>query len=103
MDNEQLQDGTEEQEEHLILTDEDGNDTDFLYLDCLEYNGSEYLVLAPADEPEITIVILRVEQVDEETENYLPVMDEEELEAVYQIFKDLYKDILTFEDERDEQ
>ena len=90
----------EEQEETeiLTLTDENGNDVDFEYLDCMEYQGKEYLVLMPADEAETQIVILEVEQVDDENENYLAVEDEAVLDAVYDLFKEKYKDVLTFED-----
>lgn len=90
----------EEQEETeiLTLTDENGNDVDFEYLDCMEYQGKEYLVLMPADEAETQIVILEVEPVDDENENYLAVEDEAVLDAVYDMFKEKYKDVLTFED-----
>ena len=89
----------EEEESSIItLTDENGADQDFEYLDCIEYEGTEYLVLMPADEAATEIVILAVEPVDEETENYLSVGDENVLNAVYGIFKERYKDILTFED-----
>jgi len=88
----------EEEVSILTLTDENGNDTEFEYLDCIEYNGKEYLVLMPADEISTEIVILEVEPVDEENENYLSVNDEAILDAVYGIFKERYKDIITFED-----
>ncbi|MBQ7817804.1 MAG: DUF1292 domain-containing protein [Oscillospiraceae bacterium] len=88
----------EEQSSILTLTDENGVDTDFEYLDCIEYEGKEYLVLMPADEITTEIVILEVEPVDEENENYLSVSDESILDAVYGIFKERYKDVLTFED-----
>ena len=88
----------EEEESILTLTDENGNDIDFEYLDCIEYRGKEYLVLMPVDTVETEIVILEVEPVDEENENYLAVEDEKLLNAVYEIFKEKYKDILTFED-----
>ena len=88
----------EEQASILTLTDENGVDTDFEYLDCIEYEGKEYLVLMPADEISTEIVILEVEPVDEENENYLSVEDEAILNAVYAIFKERYKDVLTFED-----
>jgi hypothetical protein len=52
----------------------------------------------PAEELSTEIVILEVEPVDAENENYLSVTDEVVLNAVYDIFKDRYKDILTFED-----
>ena len=89
----------QEETEILTLTDENGNDVDFEYLDCIPYEGKEYLVLLPADEAATEVVILEVEPVDEETENYLSVQDEDLLNAVYDIFKERYKDVLTFEEE----
>ena len=80
----------------LTLTDENGQDVDFEYLDCIEYQGTEYLVLMPEGDDEI--VIMEVEPVDEENENYLAVEDEAVLDAVYAIFKEKFKDVLTFED-----
>ena len=89
----------EEEESSIItLTDEHGEDQDFEYLDCIEYEGKEYLVLSPADEDACEIIILEIEPVDEENENYLAVEDENTLQAVYEIFKEKYKDILNFED-----
>lgn len=88
----------EEESGILTLTDEDGREVDFEYLDSIDYDGKEYLVLMPADQAETQIVILEVEPVDEENENYLSVSDEAVLDAVYGIFKERYKDILTFED-----
>ena len=88
----------EEESSILTLTDEKGVDTDFEYLDCIEYTGKEYLVLMPVESLETEIVILEIEPVDEENENYLAVEDEKLLNAVYDIFKEKYKDVLTFED-----
>ena len=88
----------EEESGILTLTDENGQDVDFEYLDCIEYQGKEYLVLMPADEISTEIIILEVEPVEEENENYLSVSDENVLNAVYDIFKEKYKDVLTFED-----
>ena len=97
MANEEILQG-EELSNILTLTDENGVDVDFEYLDSVEYQGKEYLVLMPTDEMATEIVILEVEPVDEEMENYLSVGDEAILNAVYEIFKERYKDILTFED-----
>ena len=74
-------------------------DVEFEYLDCIPYEGKECLVLLPAEEAATDVVILEVEPVDEETENYLSVQDEALLNAVYDIFKEKYKDVLTFEEE----
>lgn len=94
----ELDETAQEQDNILNLVDENGESTDFEYLDSVDYNGKEYLVLMPVEEPSTQIVILEVEPVDAETENYLSVSDEAVLDAVYGIFKERYKDILTFED-----
>ena len=96
MENEELL--QEEEVSTLTLTDENGVDTEFEYLDCIEYDSKEYLILLPLDDEENGIVILEVEPVDEETENYLSVTDTDILNAVYSIFKDRYKDVIEFED-----
>ena len=96
MENENLL--PEEEISTLTLTDENGVDTTFEYLDCIEYEGVEYLVLMPEGDESGEIVILEVEPVDEENENYLSVQDEAVLNAVFAIFKEKYQDILTFEE-----
>ena len=88
----------EEEVSILTLTDENGADVEFEYLDCIEYQDKEYLVLMPIEEESNEIVILEVEPVDEENENYLAVNDEAVLDAVYAIFKERYADVLSFED-----
>ena len=80
------------------ILSEDGAETEFEYLDVIEYEGNEYLVLLPTEEGNDEIVILQIEPVDEENENYLSVENEEVLAAVYAIFKERYQDVLTFAD-----
>ena len=88
----------EEEDSILTLTDENGVDAQFEYMDCIEYQGTEYLILMPLEGEEAEIVILAIEPVDEENENYLAVEDEAVLEAVYGIFKERYQDVLNFAD-----
>lgn len=94
MENEEIL--QEEVSSILTLTDENGEDMNFEYLDCITCNDIEYLVLMPEETNEI--VILEVQPVDEENENYVAVESEEILDTVYGIFKERYKDILQFED-----
>lgn len=97
MENENIME-VEEEVSILTLTDENGAEINFEYLDCIEYQGKEHLVLLPEEEDAAELVILEVEPVDEEVENYLAVEDEAVLEAVYGIFKEKYKDIMDFAD-----
>lgn len=88
----------EEESSVITFVDEDGVESSFEYMDCIEYQGKEYLALLPVEEDSNEVVILEIEPVDEENENYLTVEDDAVLSAVYDIFKDRFKDILTFED-----
>ncbi len=88
----------EEEVSILTLTDENGEEVSFEYLDSIEYQGVEYLVLAPEGDETGETVILEVQPVDEENENYVGVEDEAILDAVFGLFKEKYKDILEFEE-----
>ena len=59
MDNEEILENEDEESGILTLTDENGVETDFEYLDCIPYEGKEYLLLLPADEAATDVVILR--------------------------------------------
>ena len=98
MDNNEKIELYEEETSILSLTDENGAEVEFEYLDCIEFQGKEYLVLIPCESEEAEIVILEVQPVDEETENYVSVQDEEILNAVYEIFKEKYADTIDFAD-----
>ena len=82
MENENLL--PEEEVSILTLTDENGEEINFEYLDCIEYNGVEYLILAPEGDEEGETMILEVQPVDEENENYIGVEDEAVLNAVFE-------------------
>ena len=60
-------------EEIIILTDDDGNELEFEYVDSFDYEGQEYVVLLPVDENDPEIAILKVEDTeDPEVVNYVP-------------------------------
>ena len=84
----------------IRLNDEDGNEILFEFLDLIEYDNQEYVVLLPAgDDGGDEVVILRLEDVDDETEAYNSVEDEDILNAVFEIFKEKFKDEFNFIDE----
>ena len=59
----------EEDDSILTLTDENGQEMQFEYMDCIAYQGIEYLLLMPLEEEDNEIVILEIQPVDEENEN----------------------------------
>lgn len=92
----------EELDNIITLNDEEGNEVQFEFLDLIEYNSEEYVILLPVEETEEAgeVVILKVEQTEnEDEESYVGVEDDEELNAVFALFKDKYKDEFNFIDE----
>ena len=92
----------EELDNIILLNDEEGNQVKFEFLDLIEYEGEEYVVLLPAEEGDDAdeVVILKVEDTDsEDEESYVGVDDQEVLNAVFAIFKDKFKDEFNFVDE----
>ena len=90
----------EELDNVIVLNDEDGNEVNFEFLDLIELEGEEYVVLLPmSDEGEV--VILKVEDTDDDTEeeSYVSVDNEDTLNQVFEIFKDKFKDEFDFVDE----
>ena len=94
----------EELENIIVLNDEDGKEVPFEFLDLIEYEGEEYIVLLPADDADADeVVILKVEDTEnDEEESYVSVDDENVLNAVFAIFKEKFKDEFNFIDEEDE-
>ena len=72
----------------IILNDENGNEVQFEFLDLIEYESEEYVVLLPVleddEEDDGEVVILKVDDSEENSdeESYISVDDEETLTAV---------------------
>ena len=95
----------EELDNIVILNDENGNEVRFEFLDLIELDDEEYVVLLPVtedgDEEEGEVVILKVEDTDDEDseeESYVSIEDEDILNRVFEIFKEKFKDDFDFVD-----
>ena len=90
----------------VILNDEDGNEVKFEFLDLVEYEDEQYVVLLPMaeenedEEEDGEVVILKLEDTDDDSdeESYVSVEDEDVLMKVFEIFKDKFKDEFDFVD-----
>ena len=94
----------EELDNIIILNDENGEEVKFEFLDLIEYENEQYVVLLPVleegEEDDGEVVILKVDDTDENSdeESYISVDDEDVLMAVFNIFKDKFKDEFDFVD-----
>lgn len=86
----------------IILQDSDGNDIKFEFLDLIEYQNEDYVVLLPVIEGEEEdsgeVVILHIVEEDSESdeESYCSVDDDETLNTIFEIFKEKFKDEFDF-------
>ena len=95
----------EELDNIVVLNDEDGNEVKFEFLDLIELDDEEYVVLLPVtaewEEEEGEVVILKVEDNDDENsdeESYVSIEDEDTLNKVFEMFKEKFKDDFDFVD-----
>ena len=101
---ENLDFGGEELDNIIILNDENGNEVKFEFLDLIDFENEQYVVLLPiqeeGEEDDGEVVILKLEDTDEESdeESYVSVEDEDTLMQVFNIFKDKFKDDFDFVD-----
>ena len=88
----------------IILNDENGNEVKFEFLDLIEYESEDYVVLLPVledgEEDDGEVVILKVDDsdADSDEESYVSVDDEETLTSVFEIFKEKFKEDFNFTD-----
>ena len=101
---ENLNNGLENMEEFdeldniIVLNDEEGNEVEFEFLDVVELDGKEYVILLPVEEIENgEVVIFRIEG-EGEDETYIGLEDEAEAERVFLAFKEKAKDDFDFVD-----
>ena len=70
----------------ITLEDEEGNEVEFEFLDVVEYEGEEYIVLIENDEDADEVVILKINPID----------DDELLDKLFEIFKEKYEGDIDF-------
>ncbi len=100
-----MDENTEELDNIITLSNENGEEVKFEFLDLIELDDEQYVVLLPiveeGEEDDGEVVILKLEDTDEdaEEESYVSVEDEEILMKVFNIFKEKFKDEFDFVDE----
>ncbi len=87
----------EELDNIIVLTDDEGNDVEFEWLDTIEMNDNTYVVVLPTEEDAEEVVILKVESEDDE-DSFIGIEDEDEINAVFELFKEKNKENFEFED-----
>lgn len=81
----------------IVLTDNDGNELECEYLDTINYNDMNFVILYPLDqdEEEGEVIILELVENEDGEEEYLTVDDEDLLDEVF----DEYIRVLELEEE----
>ncbi len=89
----------DEDSENLIsLTDEDGNEVVFEWLDVVEYEGESYGVFIPVEEETDDVVILHISEGADGDDVFEGIEDDEFVMKLFDLFKENNKDRFTFKD-----
>lgn len=83
--------------EHIVeLLDEDDQIVRFEHIMTLEYEGEDYVLLAPLDDSveaeEGDVIIMRIDKDDDEEDVYVGIEDEELLETIFQKYLEIVED-----------
>lgn len=89
--------GYNEETNIIILNDENGNDVEFEFLDLIEYEGDEYIVLLPPDDESVVILKIEAEE-GSDTEDYVGIENEELLTTLFNLFKEKNADFYEFDE-----
>lgn len=80
--------------EKIVFTTEDGEEIEFYVLEETKLAGESYLLVADSDEEEANALILKEIQGENEDDRIYDTVDnDEELEALSKVFKELIDDI----------
>lgn len=96
MDEKEIFEETETEGTLISLVDEEGNEVEFEFLDVVEHEGEEYIVLIENDEDADEVVILKINPIDDETEEYVSIEDDQLLETLFEKFKSKYEGDINF-------
>lgn len=82
----------------IVLEDEDGTETEFEFLDVMNYKNEDYVVLAETGVKEnAAVIILKVERAaNADEESYVGIDDEKLVVKLYDMFKEKHKDDFNF-------
>lgn len=84
-------DDFEEEFETLIMTDENGNDTEFAIIDAIEYNSNTYYLVAEVEhlnDDDLDAALLKEVSSEGDEAIYEFVEDDDELQSVYALLRD---------------
>jgi len=103
----------EERDDILMLIDENGEEEEFEYIDSIQMDGNEYIVLSPLnkndqndnenDDLAEEVVILKVDTNENDEESFITVDDEDELDAVFEEFKNRMEEDFSFDYYEDDE
>ena len=71
-----------EEEEIITLTDDEGKEHDFILIDILKVDETDYAILLPSDDENDEAIILKIIADDEGNETLVEIEEDEEWEKV---------------------
>lgn len=93
---------------NVVLSGADGEQREFEFVDLIEYESEKYSILLPVlkdgDPDTGEVFIFRYEKIEDENgegtrDFFTCIEDEDTLEAVFEFFKDKYRNVFKFTDD----
>lgn len=96
MDEEMFDNDAEDTEDIIILTDEDGNDYEFEWIDSIAVKDNRYIVVLPVEEEPADEVLILKFCIEEEA--FVPIEDKSESDNIFELFMERNKEYYDFTD-----
>lgn len=88
-----------EDENIIIIQSDDGDELRLEVLDIIYNDDSNYVVGISADDEESDeVVIMRLNPINDEEDELLPIESQEELDRIFEMFKERNKEFFEFDE-----
>ena len=89
-----------EDENIIVIQSDDGDELRLEVMDIIYHEDSNYVCGMSADDMDSDeVIIMRLNPINDEEDELLPIESEEELETVFSLFKERNRDLFEFSDE----
>lgn len=85
----------------IIIQSDDGDELRLEVLDIIYNDDSNYVVGISADDEESDeVVIMRLNPINDEEDELLPIESQDELDHIFEMFKERNKEFFEFDDQK---
>ena len=89
-----------EDENIIVIQSDDGDELRLEVLDIIYNDDSNYVCgISADDEDSDEVIIMRLNPISDEEDELLPIESQEELDGIFELFKERNKDLFEFDED----